>query len=60
MSFEPSWPMNIKYAVNSSLLLVTWCLVSKHAREEAVKWRMKGDLLGILKPYIWRSYDCFA
>jgi len=26
----PSWPTIIKYAIGPSLLLVTWCLASKH------------------------------
>jgi len=37
-AFEPSWPMNIKYVVTPSLMLVTWFSTSKHARRSG-KWK---------------------
>jgi len=36
-SFESSWPINIKYVVDSSLLLVTWCFDSDIALKILIK-----------------------
>jgi len=49
--------MIIKYAVGRRLLLVTWCLASKHAIRSGKMANEKKliflDFLGISKPYIW-------
>jgi len=49
----PSWPTIIKYAVVPRLLLVTWCLALKNARESGKMANEKGRKWNFLESHNW-------
>jgi len=59
-SFEPNWPMNIKFEVALVLFLIDWCLSSKHVRRSgktANEMDNKWNVFEISKPYLEFDYS---